>query len=91
MILDGIYMAEIGTYCVLEGGGGYHPVKNEGGAGKFEPHHFWSVWSLLKSKLQKKSILAQKSYGSVFCDIPYRTIKEILKVERASLHWLASK
>ena len=45
-------MAEIGTSSVLEGGG-YHPLKNEGGAGKFEPHNFWAVWSLLKSKLQK--------------------------------------
>ena len=34
-------MAEIGTWSVYEGGGGrYHTVKNEGGAGKFVPLHF---------------------------------------------------
>ena len=31
----------------------YDPVKMGGGAGKFEPHHFLIVWSLLKPKLQK--------------------------------------
>ena len=31
---------------------------------KIEPHHFLIVWSLLKPELPKKSILAQKSYGS---------------------------
>ena len=46
-------MAEIGTLSVYEGAGRHHPVKNEGGAGKIVPLHFWTVWSLLKPKLQK--------------------------------------
>ena len=46
-------MAEVGTQSVNEGGGGHRPVKNEGGAGKIVPLHFWTVLSLLKPKLQK--------------------------------------
>ena len=55
-------MAEIGTQSVYDGGGGvrHHPVKNEGGAGKIVPLHFWTV---LSSMDLKKSILAKKSYG----------------------------
>ena len=36
-------MAKIGTKSVHEGGGRYPPVKNEGGAGKIVPLHFWTV------------------------------------------------
>ena len=53
MIYCVIYMAEIGAQSVYEGGGRHHPVKNEGGAGKIVPLHFWTIWSLLKPKLQK--------------------------------------
>ena len=35
-------MAKIGTQSVYKGGG-HHPVKNEGGAGKIVPLHFWTV------------------------------------------------
>ena len=54
-------MAEIGTKSVHEGGGRgrHHPVRNEGGAGKIVPLHFWTVWSLLKPK--QSPVVAWKS------------------------------
>ena len=62
-----------GNRCIVcSWGDRCHPVKNEGGTGKFVLLNFWTVWSLLSQNC-KKSILAQKSYGSYFYDIAYRT------------------
>jgi len=51
----------------------------EWGVRRFEPHHFPTAWSLLKPKMQKKSILARKSHGSCFLDIPYQTMEHSLR------------
>ena len=59
-------MAEIGTKSVHEGGGRHHPVRNEGGAGKIVPLHFWTVWSLLNPKLQKINFSTKNPTGANF-------------------------
>ena len=58
-------MAKIGTQSVYEGGG-HHPVKNEGGAGKIVPLHFLDSLILNEPDKIKKSILAKKSYGITY-------------------------
>ena len=71
MIYYVIYIAEIGTQSVYEGGGRHHPIKNEGGAGKIVPLHFWTVLSSMDLK-KSKNLFEQRNPTELHTILHYK-------------------
>ena len=81
IIYYGIYMVRIGTHSLFLGGGADITLsKMREGRENLYPSFFGQSSPYLSQNC-KKSILAQKSYGSWFYDIPYHTNCKYLEAE----------